>query len=179
MSALRSDVERNKLIIRQHVEAHNRQDAVAAASFFATGGSNHGRIGGPEKMVRIYQSLYATFPDFHYEVQALFGEGNLITAKMVMTGTHLGAPELPTFGGLLHGKLPTGKFVSVQNIHIYELRDDLIAEHWAVRDDLGMMQQLGLLPATNHPAGDLSRAEAVPKPKPMSKEKRRRIKEMR
>jgi len=33
----------------------------------------------------------------------------------------------------------------------------MIAEHRAVRDDLGMMQQLGLLPTTSHPAGDISR----------------------
>jgi hypothetical protein len=66
-------------------------------------------------------------------------------------------PDLPVLGGLLHGVPPTGKCVSVLNIHVYRLADGLIAEHRAVRDDLGLMQQLGLLPTTSHPAGDISR----------------------
>jgi predicted ester cyclase len=35
----------------------------------------------------------------------------------------------------------------VQHIHMYQLRNGKIVEHFANRDDLGMMQQLGLLPA--------------------------------
>jgi predicted ester cyclase len=29
---------------------------------------------------------------------------------------------------------------------MFRFKDGKIAEHWAVRDDLGMMQQLGVLP---------------------------------
>ena len=38
----------------------------------------------------------------------------------------------------------------------YRIRDGAIVEHAATRDDLGMLQQLGLLPAIEHAAGDLS-----------------------
>ena len=84
-------------------------------------------------------------------------DGDWITAVYRQTGTHQGVPELPVLGGLLHEVPPTGKQVSVLNIHVYRIEDGLIAEHRAVRDDLGMMQQLGLLPTTSHPAGDLAR----------------------
>jgi predicted ester cyclase len=150
-------VELNKATILRLVDAHNRQDAAAAAACFATAGSNHGRIVGPSGMVRVYESLYAAFPDFHWEIQALFGEVDWVAAQILMTGTHRGVPELPVFGGLMHRESPTGKFVSVLNIHIYQMQDGLIAKHSAVRDDLGMMQQMGLLPAAPHAAGDMSR----------------------
>lgn len=108
-------------------------------------------------MEEVYRNLYAVFPDYHWEIQALFGEGDWIALHVIQTGTHLGTPKLPVFGGLIHNVAPTGKSVSVPNIHIYEMRDGLVLKHSAVRDDLGMMQQMGLLPRTQHAAGDISR----------------------
>jgi hypothetical protein len=46
-----------------------------------------------------------------------------------------------------------------QTIHFYRIAGGQIVEHRAVRDDLGIMPQLGLLPATAHPAGDISRPQ--------------------
>jgi predicted ester cyclase len=150
-------IERNKATIRRLVEAHNRQDAAAAASCFASAATNHGRVAGPSGMTRVYESLYAAFPDYRWDIQALFGEVDWIALQVLMTGTHLGVPALPVFGGILHTEKPTGKSVAVLNVHVYQMQNGLIASHAAVRDDLGMMQQLGLLPATVHPAGDMSR----------------------
>ena len=150
-------VEGNKATIRRMIAAHNRQDAIDAAACFAAGGSNHGRTAGPEGMERVYQNLYTTFPDYHWDLQVLLAEDEWVTAQVLMTGTHLGTPDLPVLGGLLHRAQPTGKSVSVLNIHIYRMSEDLIVEHSAVRDDLGMMQQLDLLPATTHAEGDISR----------------------
>jgi hypothetical protein len=39
----------------------------------------------------------------------------------------------------------------VQHIHWYKLLDGKIVDHYATRDDIGMMQQLGLLPAIERP----------------------------
>jgi predicted ester cyclase len=150
-------IEQNKALIRRLAAAHNQQDAAAAASCFATNATNHGHRTGREGMERVYQSLYTAFPDYRWELQLLIAEEEWVTAQIMMTGTHLGIPALPVFGGLLHESAPTGKRVVVENIHIYRIDNGLIAEHSAVRDDLGMMQQLDLLPATSHPAGDLSR----------------------
>jgi len=147
----------NKATIRRLVDAHNRQDAAGAAACFSDKATNHGRVVGAAGMERVYGNLYATFPDFHWEIQALFGENDWIALKVLNTGTHLGVPDLPVFGGLIHGVKPTGKRVSVFNIHLYQMEDGLILNHSAVRDDLGMMQQLGLLPETRHDEGDMSR----------------------
>ena len=40
---------------------------------------------------------------------------------------------------------PQGKPFSVEHVHIYRIADDRIAEHWVVRDDLGMMLQTGAI----------------------------------
>jgi predicted ester cyclase len=154
-------IEENKGLIRRLAAAHNRQDAAAAASCFAADATNHGHRAGREGMQRVYESLYTAFPDYHWELQLLLAEEEWVTAQIMMTGTHLGTPVLPVFGGLLHAAAPTKKRVAVENIHIYRIDNGLIAEHSAVRDDLGMMQQLGLLPQTTHAAGDMSRP-AIP-----------------
>jgi predicted ester cyclase len=38
---------------------------------------------------------------------------------------------------------PTGKSFTVDHSRIYRLEGDRIAEHWGVRDNLGMLRQLG------------------------------------
>ena len=40
---------------------------------------------------------------------------------------------------------PDSKHFSVEHIHVYRISDRHIAEHWVVRDDLGMMQQIGAI----------------------------------
>jgi predicted ester cyclase len=152
--------QRNKETIRRLVDAHNRQDAKAGAACFAAGATDHGRPIGPEGIKRVYENLYRTFPDFHWDLQVLIGEGEWVAARILVTGTHLGTPNLPVLGGLMHEAEPTGRKISILNIHMYRMAaDGLIIEHSAARDDLGMMQQLGLLPATRHPAGDTSRPD--------------------
>ncbi|MGZ8212455.1 MAG: ester cyclase, partial [Burkholderiales bacterium] len=49
------------------------------------------------------------------------------------------------FGGMLTGVPATGKSVEVLQFHSFRIAGDRIAEHSAVRDDLGMCKQLGLI----------------------------------
>ncbi len=42
---------------------------------------------------------------------------------------------------------PTGNKISFEVIEIVSLEDGMITEHWVVGDMLGMMQQLGVIPA--------------------------------
>ena len=45
------------------------------------------------------------------------------------------------------GVAPTGRPVSLRGINIFRIRDGRIAERWGRLDDLGFLQQLGVLPA--------------------------------
>jgi len=50
---------------------------------------------------------------------------------------------------MLSGVAPTGKRVTVLQFHSFRIQDGLISEHAAVRDDLGMVLQLGLVKRPN------------------------------
>ncbi len=70
--------------------------------------------------------------------------------EVTFRGTHLGILRLvpPLTGPDL---APNGKTFQVKHIHRFRLRYGKIIEHFAVRDDLGMFQQLGHLRALSEP----------------------------
>lgn len=139
----------NKACIRRHLgEQMRRETFEQAVGNFAAGAINHGRPVGPEGFPRTFVALFAAFPDLHFTINEIIAAGDRVVGQATMQGPHLGDPAtpLPILGGLLRGVPPTGKPVAVPNIHIFRVADGKITEHAAVRDDLGMMQQLGLVP---------------------------------
>lgn len=138
--------ESKMLIQRLYEEGINRHDAAAAAAFYALEARNHGRQVGRAGMQAVFEALFSTFPDFHYRIEESTAEGDRVVCKVTMTGTHGGQPTLAqAFNGMLAGVTPTGKSVRVLQFHSFVVRDGQILEHAAVRDDLGMLLQLGLL----------------------------------
>ena len=139
--------DNKRLIERLYEEGFNRQDPVAAAAFYSTDAKNHGHTVGRDGMRTVFEALFSTFPDFHYRIDEATAESDRVVCKVTMTGTHLGEPSrLPAaFGGLLTGVTPTRKKVQVLQFHSFRLRGGEISEHSAVRDDLGMYKQLGLV----------------------------------
>jgi predicted ester cyclase len=139
----------NKGIIeRLYAEGINRHDAPAAANFYASDAKNHGRAVGREGMRKVFEALFSAFPDFQYRIDEATAEGDRVVCKVTMTGTHLGEPTMPqAFNGMLAGVAPTGNRVEVLQFHSFRIRDGEISEHSAVRDDLGMCKQLGLIVA--------------------------------
>ena len=139
--------EENKRLVRSLYENLNRRDAAAAAVFYALDAKNHGRLVGRHGMQTVFESLFSTFPDFTYRVEEATAEGDRVVCKVTMTGTHLGEPTMPaTFGGMLTGVPPTGKKVEVLQFHSFRMSGGQISEHAAVRDDLEMLKQLGVVP---------------------------------
>ena len=138
--------DNKRLIQRLMDEGHNRQDADAAAAFYTDDASNHLRTVGRAGMKAVFETLYAVFPDFRYTIEEMIAEGDRVVCKVTMTGTHRGQPVLrEAFSGMLNGVTPTGKSVKVLQFHSFHVREGLIAEHAAVRDDMGMVLQLGLV----------------------------------
>jgi steroid delta-isomerase-like uncharacterized protein len=142
----------NRAVIAAHHERLNRGAIDAAVEDFAEDSRNHGRPVGREGASRVLHDIHETFPDFRLEILDLVAEGDDVIVRCACSGTHLGTGRLPVNGGLLVGVPPTGKRFEVQHIHWYKLRDGKIADHHANRDDLGMMQQLGLFPSAERPA---------------------------
>lgn len=75
-----------------------------------------------------------TFPDLHFAVQEIVGEGDKVAISWYLEGTHRGdIPGLPA----------TGKKVRVPGLTIYSFSKGKITGHWQVIDRLGFLQQVG------------------------------------
>jgi steroid delta-isomerase-like uncharacterized protein len=59
-----------------------------------------------------------------------------LTASATQTGEFMGLP-------------PSGKRYTIAEIHIFRVRRGRITEHWHQFDQLGMMRQLGAMPASS------------------------------
>jgi predicted ester cyclase len=109
-------------------------DDLVAADFF-----NHEAPDspGPEGFKATARWLHQVFPDYRAELHETVSDGHLVVARLMVSGTHRG-----DFMGIAG----TGRSFSVQHIHMYRLENDKLAEHWACRDDLGQLAQLGISP---------------------------------
>lgn len=80
----------------------------------------------------------AAFPDIRSEYGHFIAEGDLVAFNWSLTGTNTGS---------LRGAPPTGKTMTMRGINIERFENGKVVEHWSNPDLLGMMQQLGLIPA--------------------------------
>lgn len=96
----------------------------------------------PEMNVADYKqfgALYrAAFPDMHMTIEDQVAEGDRVVSRVAFRGIHTGE---------LMGIPPTGKQVRTSNIVIDRIVDGKIMERWSVGDNLGLLQQLGVIPA--------------------------------
>lgn len=97
---------------------------------------HRGNKPGPESLRQLITMLRTAFPDLHFAIEYLVAEGDTVAGRLTMSGTHEGP---------LMGMSPTGRSVRQNSMHFVRFRDGKAIEHWGVRDDLGMMQQLGVI----------------------------------
>jgi predicted ester cyclase len=141
------DLSANKALVYRLYEAGiNCHDAAAAAAFYSVDAKNHGHTVGRAGMQKVFEMLFSTFADFNYRIDETTAEDDRVVCKVTMSGTHRGQPTLQqAFGGMLEGVAATGETVTVLQFHSFRVLNGEIAEHAAVRDDLGMLKQLGLI----------------------------------
>lgn len=141
-----TETERNLAFIRAQFEKWSARDHEASILDFAEDARNHGRPVGRQGVAMVLRDIFETFPDVEMIIKDIVAIEDQVIARCIFKGTHLGVGRLPVNGGLLVGVQPTGKSFAVQHIHWFTMRDGKISEHRANRDDVSMMQQLGLLP---------------------------------
>jgi steroid delta-isomerase-like uncharacterized protein len=95
-------------------------------------------IRGPEEGKQFVNMYKSAFPDLRCSVEDEIAEGDEVVTRWTISGTHQG--EIEEFGP------PTGKQVEIKGITIHRIEGDKIAEEWTRYDNLGVMQQLGLVP---------------------------------
>ncbi|MGD0192250.1 MAG: ester cyclase [Rhizomicrobium sp.] len=137
----------NLAAVRRCHDRWNAGDIDGVLACFDENTRNHGRRVGRTGVGMVVRDILDTFPDLRIQPDHVVAVGDDVIARCTFSGTHKGIGRLPVNGGLLVGVQPTGKHFEVQHIHWYTFASGLIVEHRANRDDIGMMVQLGLLPA--------------------------------
>jgi predicted ester cyclase len=93
------------------------------------------RPGGPDGFTDTARRLRRAFADLRIEPLDVIGEADKVVIRARVSGRHVGP-----FAGMP----VTGREFSVDHTHIVRILDRKVVEHWANRDDAGMMRQLGL-----------------------------------
>jgi predicted ester cyclase len=82
--------------------------------------------------------FFGAFPDLRHRLEEVLVDGDRAAARIVIEGTHQGD---------LMGIPPTRRPVSFGATNVFHFGDGVIAEHWITTDTLGLLQQIGAVPA--------------------------------
>jgi steroid delta-isomerase-like uncharacterized protein len=133
--------EQNRLLVRRGIEeVYNRGNLAVVDELVAHDFVIHlpsEEIRGPEGAKRYVAALRAAFPDLQITIEDQLADGDKVATRWTARGTHTGA---------FQGIPPTGKRGSMTGIDIDRIADGRVVECWMNSDDLGLLQQLGVVP---------------------------------
>jgi len=135
--------EQYKMAAQNLIEkGFNQKELSAFESYFSTNLKDHalppGIPEGFEGRRMFYSAFLAAFPDLHVHIEDTLAEGDKLVMRWSAHGTHTGE---------LMGIPPTGKQVSVGGTAIDRFENGQSVEHWEIFDQVGLMQQLGVIPS--------------------------------
>jgi predicted ester cyclase len=146
--------EAKDLVRRWCEEVFNQQDLTVCDAIMADRYIEHamatfgqtapGEVHGPEHMRTTARWLLDQFPDLRMNIEAIIADGDTVAVRVGATGTNLGP-----LGGMAP---PTGKSFLAGQTHWFRIANGKLAEHWATRDDLTAMLQLGVVQPPGPPS---------------------------
>ena len=92
---------------------------------------------GPAGVIATSRWLSETFSGLRFDLHEVVAEDERVVVVATITGTH---------AGTVQGIPPTHKRFQQRQFHLYRMRAGQIVDHLALRDDLGLLRQLGVLP---------------------------------
>jgi steroid delta-isomerase-like uncharacterized protein len=136
-------VENNKEIIRhKHIEEiFHKGNLAVADEIISPDYVYHGPLGeykGVEGFKKMITEARNAFPDIHYEIEDMVGEGDKLAVHYTMTATHKGT---------IMGIPATGKKVEQSQAFFYRFKDGKEVEALPFSDMLSFFQQLGITPS--------------------------------
>ena len=134
--------EANKAAVQRLCEAVNMGNIDALDEMFTPDVVTHGDamfplVQGREAVKNGIRAMRAAFPDAAFTLERLFGEADKVVIHIRANGTQQGA---------WLGVEPTGRQMVWTASAIARFNNGKIVENWIIQDELGMMQQLGLVP---------------------------------
>lgn len=134
--------EDNKALFRRWFdEVVNKNEYAVVEELLAPGYRTH--MPGAPELDRdghrgMVEQFAAAFPDWQERVEDIIADGDRVVGRMTAWGTHEGE---------FQGIAPTGKTVTITGIGIMRIEDGQIAESWWEFDAIGLMTQVGAIPA--------------------------------
>jgi len=136
--------EDNKALVRRLIEeawSQGNLDAVDELMIPDYAG-HHALVAHLQPSRELYKQFIvrtrAAFPDFHATIEDQIAEGDLVATRWSGHGTHQGTHM---------GIAPTNNQITVTGMVIERIVDGKAVEGWMEMDMLGMVQQLGVVPA--------------------------------
>jgi steroid delta-isomerase-like uncharacterized protein len=128
----------NRRVIEEGINQRNQAifDELSAPDFVWHTTSK--TLQGREPAREFLSMFFTAFPDGHFTIEDMIAEGDTVVTRLTFRGTHQG-----NFMGIP----PTGKQVNVAEIAILLIANGKAVEQWTSLDMLGLMQQLGVVPA--------------------------------
>lgn len=128
-------------IRRLFEEAFNQGELAVVDEVLAPDYHTHiafgGAPNGPQRLKLMIALFRIAFPDLHCAVEDEIVEGDRFAVCLSIHGTHR---------GMFLGNSPTGKQVNVPGIVFGRTENGRIIEDWTLIDQLGILQQLGIVP---------------------------------
>ncbi|MEO0769465.1 MAG: ester cyclase [Cyanobacteria bacterium J06649_4] len=148
-----SDAEAKKAIARRYYQEILNEakldviDELMSDDFMFTIPTHPDPYYGPDGFKDLVNMLHGAFPDVHLEVKHLLVDGDTVVGHWIGSGTHIGGP-LHT----VKGDIPaSGKGFVIDGVSWLKIVDGKIVESLANEDTLGLMQQIGVIPAAPSP----------------------------
>ena len=135
--------EDNKALVSRYFHAAwNQGDPAVIDELFAATFHHHNPgvpNGGSRDGFKQFNSVFrSAFPDLRLTQDDVIAEGDKVVTRFTAQGTHQGE---------LQGIAPTGKPMTVTGIEAMRVSGGKIVEGWVEFDQLGMLQQLGVIPS--------------------------------
>jgi steroid delta-isomerase-like uncharacterized protein len=140
-----SEAENRKLFQRYFDVVANEGNLDLADEIFASDYQHHDPanpdprpVVGPQGVRDHLTSLRDAFPDLIFDIDDMVAEGDRIIVRWTARGTNTGD---------YFGMPATGKSIEITGMNTWRTRDGQAIEGWVNRDDMGLLQQLGVVPA--------------------------------
>ena len=135
----------NKALVRRWFdEVWNKGQEATIDKLFAENGVAYGlgdtdvEIRGPAQFKPFFRNMRGAFPDLQITIEDIVAEADKVMVRVLLQGTHRGANLGPP---------ATGRRVRVAGIVLVRISNDQIVEGWNSWDQLGLLRQIGALPA--------------------------------
>ena len=134
-------LESNKQLCRDYFQAFLKRDTEWMQRHISPSFVRHDpglpfEVRGPEGVAQLHDALLPAFPDMHLPLEDFVAEGEKVLVRLRVQATHTGP-----FGDMA----ATGRRIDIGVLDLFQIRDGVLIEHWALLANLGMLKQLGAI----------------------------------